>query len=249
MNHLLLSPLSWLACTAIVLVIFGGRLSRRWRRCCQAVIVVSVLLCTPVCANALLKLAERGVDAPRCGTTNHGWPIVLLSAGFDHPPESNDDIAALTTDSLERMQAARDQARRDPTAIIFVSGGGPYRIAEATVIAGVLGRLDVAPGRLHAETHSMTTWDNAFNLRGDVHQAQLVTSPEHMPRAVIAFHAAGIDVCAAPAPSSAAPMDGPGYFVPGRTALVKSELAAHELVGRAAYAWKAWRVHAASNRS
>lgn len=249
MNHLLLSPLSWLAFAALVLAIFGGRLPRRLRRCCQAVIAVSVLLCTPLCANALLKLAERGAKAPGCGTTNRDWPIVLLSAGFDHPPESNDDIAALATDSLERMQAAREQARRDPTAAIFVSGGGPYRIAEATVIAGALGRLDVAPGRLHVETHSMTTWDNAFNLRGDVHQAQLVTSPEHMPRAVIAFHAAGIDVCAAPAPTSVSAMDGPGYFVPGRTALIKSELAVHELVGRVAYAWKAWRTHAASNRS
>ncbi|MBW8823330.1 MAG: YdcF family protein [Xanthomonadales bacterium] len=249
MNHLLLSPLSWLAFAALVLAIFNSRLPPRWRRCFQAVIVVSALLCTPVCANALLKLAERGATASRCGTANHGWPIVLLSAGFDHPPESNDDVAALAIDSLERLQAARDQARREPSAIMFVSGGGPYRIAEATVIAGALERFGLAPARLRVETHSMTTWDNAFNLRNDVRQAQLVTSPEHMPRAVIAFRAAGIDVCAAPAPSSAAPMDGVGYFVPGRTALAKSELALHELAGRIAYAWRASRVHAASSRS
>ncbi|PNS08142.1 YdcF family protein [Solilutibacter silvestris] len=249
MSDFALSPLTWLALAALALAVFGTRLPRIAKRVCQGVVVLAVFACTPLCANALLWLAERHPQVKECAATQGDWPIVLLTAGFDRPPHSPDDGAALNRENFERMDIAYRLALADPQAILHVSGGGRERIAEAEVVARRLEQRGLAPAGLRTETRSRTTWENAFALRGDITRARLVTSPAHLQRAAMAFHAAGIEICAVAGTSGVVAMDGVGYLLPRRTALVKTEQALHELVGRVAYAWQAWRVHAASNRS
>ncbi|MGG6462858.1 YdcF family protein [Solilutibacter silvestris] len=249
MSDFLLSPLTWLAIAAVLLVLFGKRLHRRAKWLCRIVVVLAVLTCTPLCANALLWLAERHPGIADCSGTQDGWPIVLLTAGYDRPPRSVDDDAALNEENFERMDAARSLARKDPASIIYVSGGGRYDIPESMILGGLLEQAGIAHGRVRLETRSRTTWENAFELRGDIRQARLVTSPAHLQRAAMAFRAAGIATCAIPSESGVTAMSGVGYVLPRRTAMVKTEQALHEFAGRVAYAWRAWRLHAASNRS
>lgn len=248
MSGFLLSPLTWLAAAAVLLA-FGRRLPRIARRGCQGVAILAVLACTPLCANTLLWLAERHPQSEACGDAQRDWPVVLLTAGFDRPPRSPDDAAALNAENFARMDTAWRVLQADPSAVLHVSGGGREDIAEAVVVSRLLEARGIARARMALETRSRTTWENAFALRGVVRQARLVTSPAHQPRAAMAFRAAGIAVCAVPAASGVVAPDGIGYVLPRRTALAKSEQALHELVGRIAYAWRFARLHAASNRS
>lgn len=249
MIDFLLSPLTWLAFALLALVLFGRRMRVAMRRALQCLALVALFACTPLCANALLWLAERHPGISGCGTAQADWPIVLLSAGFERPPRGVQDDAALNKENFERIEAARLLASADAMSPLYVSGGGPGRIAESIVIADVLVRDGIARDRIHAETRSRTTWENAFMLHDVVTRARLVTSPAHLQRAATAFNAAGIQTCAVASNSGLVAMDGIGYVLPRRTALAKSEQALHELIGRAGYAWRAWRVHAASSRS
>lgn len=249
MSDFLLSPLTWLAIAALLLVLFGKRLQRRVQWLCKAVVVIAVLACTPLCANALLWLSERHPGIADCSAVQDDWPVVLLTAGYDRPPRAIDDDAALGKENFERMDTARHLMAAYAHSVLYVSGGGKERIAESVVVSTLLEQRGIPRDRLRLETHSRTTWENAFALRGDVKQARLVTSPAHLQRAAMAFRAAGIEACAVPAASSVVAADGIGYVLPRRTAMLKTEQALHELAGRAAYAWRAWRLHAASNRS
>ncbi len=249
MSDFLLSPLTWLAIAALLLALSGKRLHRWMKWLCRIAAVLAVLACTPLCANALLWLAERHPGIADCSAANNDWPIVLLTAGYDRPPHSVDDDAALNEENFERMDAARDVAKKDPASILHVSGGGRYRIPESVVLGRLLEQGGIAHARMRLETHSRTTWENAFELRNDVRQARVVTSPAHLQRAAMAFRAAGIPTCAIPSESGVTAPAGIGYVLPRRTAMAKTEQALHEFAGRVAYAWRAWRLHAASNRS
>lgn len=250
MSDFLLSPLTWLVIAALAMVLTCARTrSSRWRRIWPGIAILAAFACTPLCANALLWLAERHPRIADCGASQADWPIVLLSAGFERPARLVQDDAALNKENFERMEAARQLASADAMSPLYVSGGGPGHIAESAVIADVLVRDGIARDRIHAETRSRTTWENAFALRGEIIRARLVTSPAHLQRAAIAFDAAGIRACAVASTSGVVAMGGIGYVLPRRTALAKSEQALHELAGRVAYAWRAWRVHAANNRS
>ncbi|MBS0226825.1 MAG: YdcF family protein [Proteobacteria bacterium] len=249
MSDFLLSPLTWLAFAALALVLWGKRLQRRAHWMCRVVVIVAVLACTPLCANALLWLAERHPGIADCSVMRADWPIVLLTAGYDRPPRSVNDDAALGKENFERMDTARRLAAADAHSILYVSGGGAERIAESVVVSTLLEERGIPRERLRQETHSRTTWENAFALRGQVKQARLVTSPAHLQRAAMAFRAAGIEACAVPAASSVVTANGIGYILPRRTAMLKTEQALHELAGRVSYAWRAWRLHAANNRS
>lgn len=249
MSDFLLSPLTWLAASALVLALCGKRLQRVAKRAWQCIAILAVLACTPLCANALLWLAERHPGIAACSAAQDGWPIVLLTAGYDRPPRSPGDDAALGKENFERMDVARRLMATDSHSVLHVSGGGKERIAEAVVVGNLLAQRGIPQDRLQLETRSRTTWENAFALRTDVMQVRLVTSPAHLQRAAMAFRAAGIDACAVPAASGVVTADGIGYVLPRRTAMIKTEQVLHELGGRAVYAWRAWRAHAASNRS
>lgn len=249
MSDFLLSPLTWLATTTLLLVLFGKRLHRRAKQGCTLVAILAIFACTPLCANALLWLAERHPGIRDCSAVQEDWPIVMLTAGFDRPPRAADDSAALAKENFERMDAARKLAIASPRSALHVSGGGDEDIAEATVVSALLEQRGVPRDRLRPETRSRTTWENAFAMRGNVTRARLVTSPAHLQRTAMAFDAAGIAVCAIPSASGVVAADGIGYVLPRRTAMTKTEQVLHELVGRVAYAWRARGVHAASRRS
>lgn len=62
-----------------------------------------------------------------------------------------------------------------------------------------------------------------------------------MPRALVAFHAAGFESCADPGDFRAAPFRELTDLLPSGAAIGASAEALHELVGELAYRWRAAR--------
>ena len=103
----------------------------------------------------------------------------------------------------ERVVAFADIARRHPNLRLIFSGGSGAILGEDAVEAAAFARfgaaLGIEPSRVTLERISRTTWENAQMskplLPPDADgRWLLVTSAWHMPRAVGAFRAVGIDV-------------------------------------------------------
>src|SRR3546814_2986333 len=100
---------------------------------------------------------------------------------------------------MERMLVFADLARRHPEATLVFSGGSGEVFAqdykEATVAREISARLGVPEGRVVWEAESRNTYENAVLGRALVRPAAgttwlLVTSAQHMPRAVGTVRAA-----------------------------------------------------------
>ena len=88
---------------------------------------------------------------------------------------------------------------------------------------------------MRSEDVSRTTWQSAQELArlrpALPRRVALVTSAAHMPRAAYAMREAGFAVCPVAADRLHVPPDWPGVLLPQRSALEKTEIALHELIG------------------
>lgn len=248
MSFLLFSPLTWALASALVLALAWGagvrpRLRRALRLAAGAGLAAAVALCTPLGANGLVRAVEARVPAAARCADGDGAPLVLLSGGYERAPRGHDDYAALTTESWRRLRGAVEAWRRQPGATLWIVGGGTGPVAESRLQARLAMDWGVPAGALRVEAASTTTWEGAFALRPlQPGRIRLATSAMHLPRARIAFAAAGIEACAMATDSSYIGPRGPGVLVPQASAIEKASIAAYELVGMA---WYAWRAHAA----
>ena len=102
---------------------------------------------------------------------------------------------------------------------------------------------DVPASALRLESKSRTTWESAFALAPLLsgQRVRLVTSPPHRARALVAFEAAGIDVCLDMQGTDFASYGSLAYFLPQVSAIEKSENALYEMVGILYYRYLEWR--------
>lgn len=240
-----LSPLGFGLLLAIILWLLRGRLPRPLWVAGLALGALCVALATPAAANALLAFEERRAAAlPPC-TAPQPTTIVLLAGGNRRVPHDANDIGALNDASTERTLGAADLLRRQPGAQLVITGGAHPgdRVAESTLMAALARRLGVPATTIRTETRAQTTWQNAAYVHALMpalpHRIWLVTSALHMPRALIAFRAAGFDVCADPVDFRAAPMREFADVLPRGGAVDRTEAVLHELVGELAYRWRA----------
>jgi len=121
---------------------------------------------------------------------------------------------------------------------LLISGGG-RGISEASVVRQLAIRLGVPDTRILIEERSRSTWENAqgvAQMQPPVNRRiVLVTSALHMQRAAYSFRKQGFDVCEFPVNSVYVPPGGIGYILPQGSALLKSNAAIHELIGRFLY--------------
>lgn len=241
--HILLSPLGSGLLIALILLV-AWRVLARWLR---ALLILAELLllvlCCPFGANVLVKWVESRVTAPCVEPMPQ--TIVLLAAGLQREPSSKDDFVALEEINVDRLLAAIALWRRTPEATLVIAGGGPWSISESAVLTQLAAQLGVPQDAIRSETRSQNTWENAQELHSLApalpERIALVSSALHLPRAMIAFRAAGFEPCTVISDSSYAPPGGAiGYFLPQSSALVKSEFAIHELIGDLIYRWRAW---------
>lgn len=245
----LMSPLSWLL-LAVLLAPLAWRFRPRtvwpWR-IAVAVVLVAITAMTPMVANTLAGYLERPVPAAASCSELPPSTVVVLAGGRDRKPRAVDDFSGLNAASRRRMDRGIRYWRADPSRLVVVSGGqskeGAMPHADSLVhYARWMGVPEVA---LRAEDQSPTTWHNARRVAALAPpvgpRIVLVTSALHMRRAAYAFDKAGFEVCPMPTDWSFIPFGLPGYLIPQTSALVKTEMALHELVGLAYYRWLNWR--------
>jgi uncharacterized SAM-binding protein YcdF (DUF218 family) len=240
--HILLSPLGAGLLLALVLCLTWRRGPRLLRWLLLALEALMLFLCCPVGANLLVHAVESRVS-DACGAETPST-IVLLAAGLQRAPLGADDFGALEEINVDRLVAARALWQRTPGATLVIAGGGPWGVAESTILSRLAEQLGVPTAALRAEDKSQTTWENAQQLRALQPplppRIAVVSSALHLPRAMIAFRAAGFTPCTVISDSLYAPPGGEiGYWLPQSSALVKSELAIHEWIGDWLYRWRA----------
>lgn len=166
--------------------------------------------------------------------------IVLLGGGTHrHAPEygGHDRLSGF---ALQRTVYAAELAKRLGVSV-YTSGGTPLdpdEEPEGAVMARWLVKFGVPATRVHAETSSNNTWQNAADIkpmlaRSGIRHIILVTSAFHMPRSVFCFASQGMEVT--PAPCAYRGKQAGAYnlldFLPQSSAFNLSSLALHEYLG------------------
>jgi uncharacterized SAM-binding protein YcdF (DUF218 family) len=173
--------------------------------------------------------------------------IVVLSGGMRRDAKDAGDFGVLNIASLQRTLTGAELARRIPGAELVLAGGARIGsgtdIAQGVVMANVAQQLGVPAAAIRTETTSTTTWENATNVRALQpalpSRIWLVTSALHMPRALIAFRAAGFEPCAYPGDVRTGRFEGPAELVPSAGAIADTNAVLHEWVGEIAYRLRA----------
>ena len=183
--------------TLLLLCCVGGLvLRRRWLLRLGVWGFVAVLL-LPVDQWALLPLEDRFPQIADPPAQVRG--IIVLGGAIETELSAVRGIPSLNG-AAERMTEGVALARRYPDAkLVFTGGTGavlPGRATEADAARTLFLSLGVAPDRLVMESASRTTWENAVFTKALVRPAPgetwlLVTSADHVARAVGAFRAAG----------------------------------------------------------
>jgi uncharacterized SAM-binding protein YcdF (DUF218 family) len=202
----------------------------QWPAPAQRLVTVGIVLLMlfgflPLGSLLLLPLTERFP-----AWSNHGGDptgMIVLGGG----------------DTAGRIVAIADLARRFPHSRVAVSGGGGFLLgpseAEAPLIACLLESLGVPAQRIVIEDRSRNTAENAAFAR---HLLQpkagerwlLVTSAQHMPRAVGCFQNAGFAV--EPYPVQSTGSTGAAMSIPILSdRLGRTDEAVHEWLGLIVY--------------
>ena len=241
MQQLLLSPLTFSLLLTLSIALGWRRAPRLLRWLLALALACSLAALCPFGATALVRLIESRVPERPCAPPEPET-IVVLSAGLQRGPENSDDAGALEPDSIERALAGIALWRKTPSDTLVFAGGGPFAISESAVLERFAVNAGVASSAIRVESGSQTTWESAHELRAAnpalPTRIWLVSSAIHLPRALIAFHAAGFEACVLASDRRYLPPAGIGYFLPQSSALLKSEEALHELAGELVYRWR-----------
>lgn len=235
------SPL-FLATLTALLALLAARFSRRFLLAAfLGLMLVFLGLMTPLGANFLVRIVEApsvsgaaqlGDACPDTRT------LVFLSGGMRRAAENADDLGALTSETIDRVLALRSGGLPGELTLI-VSGGGPFRVPEAQIIASLMRSLDIEAENVVLESQSTSTRTSAREvarlLMPERRNIILATSALHLPRATWTFRKAGFEVCPWPLNSRYIPVKSPAGIWPQSTALDKSEWALYELLGQVYY--------------
>lgn len=175
----------------------------------------------------------------------------MLGGAIDPVISQRRDQVALT-DSAERVTVVAKLARDYPKARIVFSGGNaalfPQAPPEANFVLSLWESFGIPRERVSLETRSRNTAENAAFTKALVEPKPgerwlLVTSAEHMPRAIGCFRRVGFPVEAYPVDWHTRPR---WRFALSRSiggGLARTDLAAHEWEGLFAY-WLTGRTSA-----
>jgi uncharacterized SAM-binding protein YcdF (DUF218 family) len=227
----------------LLLVAVGWLVATKWRRAGNVLmglgLILLYLLSTPLVSGALLR-GQQTIQAIGPGDYDpEVGAIVVLSAGLRlaAPEYGGDTVDGMTLQRL-RYGARLHRATGLP---LLVTGGVPE---HATVsIAEVMGRTLQDAFQVPTawvEPQASNTYENALYsseiLRSaGIRRIYLVTHAWHMPRAVWAFEAMGLEVV--PAPMAFLP-EAPADFrqlIPSAGGLAMGYYASYEWLARAWY--------------
>lgn len=244
-----LSPLNWLL-VAMLMAIVGLRLRamrRWWLAASLGLAVVAFATTTPLVSNALARSLESGIDIPASCETTPPNVVVVLSGGVDRLPRRASSSGVLSATARRRIERGVAYWQEDETRTIVMSGGATVSgwIPMSALMLDYAQRLGVPADAIRLESRSSTTWENAHFVAAMTplvpRRVALATSAMHMRRSILAFRAAGFEVCPLPADRRAIRSSLPHALLPGTSGLEKADAALHELVGYLHYKWLQWR--------
>jgi uncharacterized SAM-binding protein YcdF (DUF218 family) len=236
----LLSPLSW----AILLLIAGFVRHRgaipAWSPFGALAILVFFSL-EPV-SNSLRRRLE--MSAQRTERRNVTYDAVVLLGGLVQEAPMQAWGLPSYNEHAERLLSTFDVLRTGHAKEAIVSGGAVrsgQTIVEARVLASQLEAWGIDQARIIVEDRARNTRENAEFSKEiiDAHRFKrllVITSAEHMARALDCFHKVGLDPDALPVDyRSYDPAQSTGSLVPRAGPLADSTAAIRELVGRVIY--------------
>ncbi|MBF6098543.1 YdcF family protein [Nocardia cyriacigeorgica] len=139
------------------------------------------------------------VSGPLAQVHGPGTAIVVL--GYGLLPDGS-----MRPELIARLRAGYVQALLAPGSPIIVTGGNPRNgVSEAVAMAEWLVRHGIPAERVHLDPAAVDTVQNAHHSARIMHEigardAVVVTSADHIDRAVASFIGAGIPVAAAVTP-------------------------------------------------
>ena len=238
LKNLVLPPTGPLlvALAGLLLLTLGRRTRSYGYTLCTLGVGLLWLLSTPVVADALMHAVE-GYPALELRQPVDAQAIVILGGGARRAPEYGGPAPGATT--LERLVYGARVARTLGLPVL-VSGS---RLEAASMNAFLTTDLGVTARWVEnrsRDTHENAEFSAVILARAGVHKVVLVTSSEHMARAVVEFNMAGIETVPAPAAIGARRDDGVPGFVPNADALVRSQRACYEAGGRLVQFLRSW---------
>jgi uncharacterized SAM-binding protein YcdF (DUF218 family) len=217
----------------LILAVIGAVMIRRRSRLGWPLLVVGLtsmwLLSTSIVADELSRLAEH-FPALDFSQPIDAQAIVILGGGRERmfAPEYGGPVADNVL--LERLSYGAFLAQRTSLPVL-VTG----TLTEAMAMQTTLSR-DFGVTTRWVDNHSHDTYENAHFTERLLHadgvtRIILVTSSTHLWRATQEFQSVGLAVVPAPSGMSAAGDWSPFGFIPGPSALMRSNAAIYELIG------------------
>jgi uncharacterized SAM-binding protein YcdF (DUF218 family) len=230
LKNLVLPPTGPLLLTVLGLVLLTFRRARLGGVIlCGVGLALLWVLATPIAADSLVRWAER-YPALAPTQVDDAQAIVILAGGVRvDAPEYGTSAPGAT--SLERLVYGARLARRTHLPVL-ISGS---RFETASMNDFLHQDLGVTAQWLEnrsRDTHQNAQFSAVILARAGVHKVVLVTSAAHMARSVVEFNQAGIEAIPAPAAMWTAREQGLLGFVPNADALVRSQRALYEGLGR-----------------
>jgi uncharacterized SAM-binding protein YcdF (DUF218 family) len=144
--------------------------------------------------------AERSIDATSAQTpdpfpSTYGADTAIVVLGYGLLPDGS-----MRPELVDRLRAVWAQAIASPASPIVTTGGNPHNgITEGQAMAGWLIADGIPAWRIHPETASRSTAENALFSAPIIHaagakDAVIVTSENHIRRGTADFEIAGIPV-------------------------------------------------------
>ncbi|RUP34770.1 MAG: YdcF family protein [Curvibacter sp.] len=200
-----------------------------------ALLVLSALSWPPV-ADALVDSLER-YPALSAQGLSQAQAIVVLGGGiYPNAPEygGEDGVSRAT---LQRLQYAAVLYRRSSLPVLVTGGAPEGGRPEAAVMQKVLEQQFGVPVRW-VESASLDTLGNAALSAQMLHAAgvqrvALVSQAWHLPRAAALFESQGLTVLPAPTGFRTRLAQAPVWYLPSAEALLASQTALREWLGRA----------------
>jgi uncharacterized SAM-binding protein YcdF (DUF218 family) len=236
---LLASPLTWAS-----LLLLGSLALRRRAGAATALVVLALavlyVFATPRVANALTEALESSARTTERPAVTYD-AVVVLSGMVDDAASHESGRVELNA-AADRIVAGFELLRAGRARYILLSGGPVQRTpgvaTEPELLAAALRGWGIDPARIVLETASRNTHENAAEsarvaaARG-WSSLLLVTSAEHMQRALGCFRKAGLAPDALPV-DRRAEHDRQGWM-PRSRSLAASTEALRELTGRLVY--------------
>jgi len=236
----------------IALAIMSARARRKAATITAALMAIFLYaLSIDPCATALSRALESRLPplaSASIAVERGATDVVALGGGVLPRSPEYGGKAALAGTSAMRAAAALRIARETGLPLLF-SGGGikgdDSEESEAEAARRFWIGLGANPSRIRIETESRDTDENARLVAAMVGKGPivLVTSASHMPRAVLAFNKAGVEVIPAPtdyranarvSPSKPYPLG----WLPKAEYLAVTAWALHEYIGLLYYTVK-----------